>query len=152
LCARSIDVLRACLYIASYVNCVVYAQVVSAEDLGGGDIHCRTSGVSDHLAENDAHALALTRSVSSQKEIYREGFLYVLVQRFAARWCFFCKHTELRFAFKCMHLFFRHNFCSSWILFYSTFHLLFYAPSTGGLPLEPPQVSSPAQPHLRPSG
>lgn len=37
--------------------------MVSAEDLGGADVHCRTSGVTDHLAENDAHALALTRTV-----------------------------------------------------------------------------------------
>ncbi|MFL6650144.1 MAG: carboxyl transferase domain-containing protein [Sulfurifustaceae bacterium] len=36
-------------------------EVVSAEDLGGGDVHTRLSGVADHLAENDAHALALAR-------------------------------------------------------------------------------------------
>ncbi len=36
-------------------------EVVSAEDLGGGDAHTRLSGVADHLAENDAHALALAR-------------------------------------------------------------------------------------------
>ena len=36
-------------------------EVVSAEDLGGGDIHTRLSGVADHLAENDLHALALAR-------------------------------------------------------------------------------------------
>ncbi|WP_313740235.1 carboxyl transferase domain-containing protein [Pseudomonas sp.] len=36
-------------------------EVVSAEDLGGADVHCRTSGVADHYAENDAHALALAR-------------------------------------------------------------------------------------------
>jgi len=35
--------------------------VVSAEDLGGGDVHTRLSGVADHLAEDDAHALALAR-------------------------------------------------------------------------------------------
>jgi 3-methylcrotonyl-CoA carboxylase beta subunit len=33
-------------------------EVVSAEDLGGGDVHTRLSGVADHLAENDLHALA----------------------------------------------------------------------------------------------
>src|SRR6187399_3250041 len=32
-------------------------EVVSAEDLGGGDVHSRTSGVTDHLADNDSHAL-----------------------------------------------------------------------------------------------
>jgi 3-methylcrotonyl-CoA carboxylase beta subunit len=36
-------------------------EVVSAEELGGGDVHTRLSGVADHLAENDAHALALAR-------------------------------------------------------------------------------------------
>ncbi|MBN8488865.1 MAG: methylcrotonoyl-CoA carboxylase [Burkholderiales bacterium] len=38
-------------------------EVVSAEDLGGGDVHTRLSGVADHLAENDLHALALARQV-----------------------------------------------------------------------------------------
>jgi 3-methylcrotonyl-CoA carboxylase beta subunit len=36
-------------------------EVVTAEDLGGGDVHTRLSGVADYLAEDDAHALALTR-------------------------------------------------------------------------------------------
>jgi 3-methylcrotonyl-CoA carboxylase beta subunit len=36
-------------------------EVVSAEDLGGGDVHTRLSGVADHLADNDAHALELAR-------------------------------------------------------------------------------------------
>jgi len=36
-------------------------EVVSAEDLGGGDVHTRLSGVADMLAEDDAHALALAR-------------------------------------------------------------------------------------------
>lgn len=38
-------------------------EVVSAEDLGGADVHCRTSGVTDHYAVDDHHALALTRQV-----------------------------------------------------------------------------------------
>ncbi len=46
-------------------------EVVSAEDLGGGDVHTRLSGVADYLAEDDAHALALARqavaSCSRQK-------------------------------------------------------------------------------------
>ncbi|MDP3134947.1 MAG: carboxyl transferase domain-containing protein, partial [Burkholderiaceae bacterium] len=37
-------------------------EVVSAEELGGGDVHTRLSGVADHLAQNDAHALALARA------------------------------------------------------------------------------------------
>jgi 3-methylcrotonyl-CoA carboxylase beta subunit len=36
---------------------------VTAEDLGGGDVHTRLSGVADHLAQNDLHALSLARQV-----------------------------------------------------------------------------------------
>ncbi|MGQ0563644.1 MAG: carboxyl transferase domain-containing protein [Gemmobacter sp.] len=36
-------------------------EIVTAEDLGGGDVHTRLSGVADYLAEDDAHALALAR-------------------------------------------------------------------------------------------
>jgi 3-methylcrotonyl-CoA carboxylase beta subunit len=38
-------------------------ELVSAEDLGGGDVHTRLSGVADHLAESDLHALALARRI-----------------------------------------------------------------------------------------
>ncbi|HYZ63273.1 MAG TPA: carboxyl transferase domain-containing protein [Acetobacteraceae bacterium] len=38
-------------------------EVVTAEELGGGDLHARTSGVVDHLAENDQHALGIARRV-----------------------------------------------------------------------------------------
>jgi 3-methylcrotonyl-CoA carboxylase beta subunit/propionyl-CoA carboxylase len=38
-------------------------QEVSAEELGGADVHCRVSGVSDHYAEDDAHALEIARSM-----------------------------------------------------------------------------------------
>ncbi len=38
-------------------------EVVTAEDLGGGDVHTRISGVADHLAENDAHALFIARRI-----------------------------------------------------------------------------------------
>ncbi|QGM97840.1 carboxyl transferase domain-containing protein [Methylocystis parvus] len=38
-------------------------EVVSANELGGADVHCTQSGVADHLAENDAHALALVREI-----------------------------------------------------------------------------------------
>ena len=37
-------------------------EIVSAEDLGGGDVHTRLSGVADHLANDDAHALAIARA------------------------------------------------------------------------------------------
>lgn len=38
-------------------------EVVSAEDLGGGELHARRSGVVDHLAEDDEHALEIVRSI-----------------------------------------------------------------------------------------
>src|SRR5208282_1266035 len=38
-------------------------EEVSAEDLGGGDVHTRLSGVSDHLADDDEHALQIARAV-----------------------------------------------------------------------------------------
>jgi 3-methylcrotonyl-CoA carboxylase beta subunit len=38
-------------------------EVVTAEDLGGGDVHARRSGVVDHLAKDDAHALEIVRSI-----------------------------------------------------------------------------------------
>ena len=40
-------------------------EVVTAEDLGGGDVHTRLSGVADYLAEDDAHAIALARRAVS---------------------------------------------------------------------------------------
>ncbi|HEX2531545.1 MAG TPA: carboxyl transferase domain-containing protein [Burkholderiaceae bacterium] len=40
-------------------------EVVTAEDLGGGDVHTRLSGVVDHLAQNDLHALSLARTIVS---------------------------------------------------------------------------------------
>jgi 3-methylcrotonyl-CoA carboxylase beta subunit len=38
-------------------------EVVTAEELGGGDVHARTSGVVDHLADDDRHALAIVRDI-----------------------------------------------------------------------------------------
>ena len=38
-------------------------EVVSAEDLGGGDLHARRSGVADHLAQDDHHALSIARRI-----------------------------------------------------------------------------------------
>ena len=38
-------------------------EIVTAEDLGGGDLHSRTSGVTDHLADSDAHALGIARRI-----------------------------------------------------------------------------------------
>ncbi len=38
-------------------------EEVTAEELGGADVHCRTSGVSDHYAQNDQHALQIARNI-----------------------------------------------------------------------------------------
>jgi 3-methylcrotonyl-CoA carboxylase beta subunit len=38
-------------------------EIVSAEDLGGADVHARTSGVADHYAQNDSHALGMVRRI-----------------------------------------------------------------------------------------
>ena len=48
-------------------------EVVSAEDLGGGDVHTRLSGVADHLAENDMHALALARNAVKNLNRVKSG-------------------------------------------------------------------------------
>eukprot|EP01132_Coremiostelium_polycephalum_P002527 gene2527-3130_t len=40
-------------------------EVVTAEELGGADLHCRTSGVTDHYARNDQEAIAITRRIVS---------------------------------------------------------------------------------------
>ena len=40
-------------------------EEISAEDLGGGDLHARRSGVVDHLADNDEHALTIVRDIVS---------------------------------------------------------------------------------------
>ena len=50
-------------------------EVVTAEALGGADVHTRLSGAADHLADNDAHALALVRS--SIKNINKNNKLYL---------------------------------------------------------------------------
>jgi 3-methylcrotonyl-CoA carboxylase beta subunit len=54
-------------------------EVVSAEDLGGGDVHTRISGVCDHLAESDHHALSIARRIVGnlnwQKPLIGQGGL-----------------------------------------------------------------------------
>lgn len=47
-------------------------EVVSAEDLGGGDIHTRVSGVADHLADDDNHALEIARTIVGNLNIKKE--------------------------------------------------------------------------------
>ncbi|AGI67722.1 methylcrotonoyl-CoA carboxylase beta chain [Octadecabacter antarcticus 307] len=47
-------------------------EIVSAEDLGGGDVHTRLSGVADYLAEDDTHALALVRQIVQNAKMQSE--------------------------------------------------------------------------------
>jgi 3-methylcrotonyl-CoA carboxylase beta subunit len=46
-------------------------EVVSAEDLGGGDVHTRLSGVADYLANNDPHALRLARDAVARLNLHK---------------------------------------------------------------------------------
>jgi 3-methylcrotonyl-CoA carboxylase beta subunit len=53
-------------------------EVVTAEDLGGGDVHARLSGVVDHLALNDTHALALAREAVARLNIRKQVSMALL--------------------------------------------------------------------------
>src|SRR5690606_28553068 len=50
---------------------------VTAEDLGGADVHTRVSGVADHFAENDHHALAQVRRIVANLNWAKQGRLSV---------------------------------------------------------------------------
>lgn len=56
-------------------------EVISAEDLGGGDLHGRKSGVVDHVAENDEHALTIVRDIVSHLPADRTPDLALLAPR-----------------------------------------------------------------------
>lgn len=47
-------------------------EVITPEELGGADVHCRISGVTDHYANNDAHALEITRRIVSNLNYQKE--------------------------------------------------------------------------------
>ena len=50
-------------------------EEVSAEDLGGADLHCKISGVTDHYAENDEHALSIARNIVKNLNLKPKAFL-----------------------------------------------------------------------------
>ncbi|MDH7784367.1 3-methylcrotonyl-CoA carboxylase beta subunit [Ochrobactrum sp. 19YEA23] len=50
-------------------------EVVTAEDLGGGDVHTRLSGVADHLANDDAHALQIARAIAANLNSEKCSFI-----------------------------------------------------------------------------
>ncbi|NLY64070.1 MAG: methylcrotonoyl-CoA carboxylase [Alcaligenaceae bacterium] len=56
-------------------------EVVSAEDLGGGDVHTRLSGVADHLANNDLHALQLARQAVARLNRKKPQQLHIIPSR-----------------------------------------------------------------------
>ena len=60
-------------------------EEVTAEELGGGDLHSRTSGVTDHLADDDEHALAIVRSIVATFAPKRRGAVGARPGRGAAR-------------------------------------------------------------------
>ena len=48
-------------------------EIVTSEELGGGDVHCRISGVTDHYAHNELHGLKICRNIF--KTINHESYL-----------------------------------------------------------------------------
>jgi 3-methylcrotonyl-CoA carboxylase beta subunit len=50
-------------------------ETVTAEALGGADVHCRTSGVADYYANNDEHALFITRRIISNLNYQKKGWV-----------------------------------------------------------------------------
>lgn len=55
---------------------------VSAEDLGGADLHCKVSGVTDHYALDDYHALDLARRIISNLNIKKLDQVIVNTQKY----------------------------------------------------------------------
>jgi 3-methylcrotonyl-CoA carboxylase beta subunit len=53
-------------------------EIVDAQDLGGAKVHCEVSGVTDHMAEDDAHAIEITRSIVSHLNHRRKVHLKTL--------------------------------------------------------------------------
>jgi len=56
-------------------------EEISAEDLGGGELHAKKSGVVDHLAENDEHALTILRDIVSHLGVSEGGALNSMAPR-----------------------------------------------------------------------
>jgi len=61
-------------------------EVVTAEELGGADVHCKVSGVADHYAENDSHALAIARRCVANLNWRKLGQLQTIAP-VAPRYC-----------------------------------------------------------------
>jgi len=79
-------------------------EIVSAEELGGADVHCKTSGVADYLAQNEHHALELTRQaiaschldIQPESHGREQGQGHVLPPRYSSEDLFGIVGTDLR--------------------------------------------------------
>jgi 3-methylcrotonyl-CoA carboxylase beta subunit len=56
-------------------------EIISAEELGGADTHARRSGVVDHVAENDVHALLIVRDIVSRLNRVKESSIELAAPR-----------------------------------------------------------------------
>jgi 3-methylcrotonyl-CoA carboxylase beta subunit len=56
-------------------------EVVTAEALGGADVHCRVSGVADHYAKNDEHAISQTRRIVANLNFQKKGSVVLRAPR-----------------------------------------------------------------------
>ena len=45
------------------IDVAAIGEIVTAEELGGADVHCKVSGVCDHYAHDDSHAIEMTRNI-----------------------------------------------------------------------------------------
>ena len=66
---------------------------VTAEDLGGADLHCTRSGVADHYAQDDMHALHLARRVIANFNMRKE----VNVSNGSTQLCFFVEKSVFKY-------------------------------------------------------
>ncbi|HEX6137372.1 MAG TPA: carboxyl transferase domain-containing protein [Casimicrobiaceae bacterium] len=74
-------------------------EIVSAEDLGGADVHTRISGVADHFAQNDHHALAIARRIVGNLNARKEATLDVaapVAPRYAAEEIYGVINADIR--------------------------------------------------------
>jgi 3-methylcrotonyl-CoA carboxylase beta subunit len=75
-------------------------EVVDAEDLGGGEVHTRLSGVADHLAENDTHALAMAREIIAHLPLTPGGLPRPTVEpRYPAEEIYGIIHADPRYQY-----------------------------------------------------
>ena len=92
-------------------------EIVSAEELGGADVHSRTSGVTDHYAHDDAHALAIARDIVARLRPARPpppGSTAAREPRYDATELYGIAGTDLRKPYDCRELIARLVDASEW--------------------------------------